>query len=231
MRKIAGAARRVKELIVSGRLEPGVRLDPELLAAHSRHTIETSREACALLVGHGLVALKSDDDYYVEQAGMNDLREVMAVRFLLQGTALRASIAAGGAEWEKNLERAYKRLSTFQPPAQGQEGENLEKYLLDFLARYREFHQALVSACPVTKLLSLLDILFDQGARYCRSAGSGTAMFQSIPKPLECWRDPEGHERILLAALDRDPEAASEELRLHLLTRIAGSSHGATFLN
>ncbi|GGA86574.1 GntR family transcriptional regulator [Brucella endophytica] len=231
MRKIAGAARHVKDLIVSGQLEPGVRLDPELLAAHSGNTVETSREACALLVGHGLVELKSDDDYYVEQTGAKDLREVMAVRFLLQGTALRASIAAGDAEWEKNLERAYKRLIAFYPPDKDREGNNLEKNLLEFLVRYREFHQALISACPVTKLLSLLDTLFDQGARYCRSADSGAAVLKHIPKPLECWRDPEGHERILLAALDRDPETASEELRLHLLTRIGAPPQNPIFLN
>lgn len=233
-RKLAVTAAHLKEMIALGQFGPGARLDqdlPNLLATQSEQTAALSREACALLVGHGLVALKSNDGYYVEQTSAEDLQEVMAVRFLLQGTALRAAIATGGAEWERNLNRAYKRLRSFRPLGKEQERQDIDRNLLEFLGRYREFHQSLISACRVAKLLSFIDILLEQGARYCRPADTVTPQAEDIRKPLQCWRDLEGHERILLATLEHDAEAACEELRFHLLTRIGAPSQDSTMLN
>lgn len=149
----------------------------------------------------------------------------MAVRFLLQGTALRASIADGGADWEEKLSRTYERLQSFHTM-----GDEPGKFL-EFLACYSAFHRALISACRLSKLLALLDIVFDQSSRYCRPADFRAEGAADVRKPMEYWRDPEGHERILLAALQRDPEAACEELRFHLLARISVPLEDQVLLN
>jgi len=131
------------------------------------------------------------------------------VRYLLQGTALRASVDKGGPDWENAVEAAFEAMSAFDT-----EKSNDPANLFPL---YKEFHLALIADCGVRRLIEFVDMTLDQCAAYFPPGASNDGA--KVRKSLDYWLDREGHGRLLAAALKRDAEAASEQLSIHLLAR------------
>lgn len=138
-----------------------------------------------------------------------DFYELMALRYLLQGTALRASVEKGGLEWEIAVEAAFEAMRAFDTKKSGDP--------VEFFALYKEFHIAIIAECGVRRLIEFVDLTLDQCAAYLCPVLCDDET--EVRKPLDHWRDPYGHSRLLEAALNRDVEAASEQLSIHLLAR------------
>ncbi len=192
---------RLREDILSGRLEPGLKLRVEHLKTHYGAGASPIREALSRLTGDGLTIAEGRRGFRVAEVSNAELMDITELRVLMETRALRMAIEAGDDEWEALVLASFHRLSKLDERlAMEQPGEEWEE-------RHRDFHNSLVSACQSRWLKNFRDILFDQSERYRRLAlanGPGK-------------RDVAGeHKQIMEATLDRDSDRACDLLAAHV---------------
>jgi DNA-binding GntR family transcriptional regulator len=130
-----------------------------------------------------------------------DLREIAALRLLLETHALEQSFKQGDVEWEARLVSAHYKLSRMERiMATGDitQAEDWKRY--DW-----EFHQALISACGSKLLMDTHSAVFDKYLRYQMVALSYRGEIAA-----------KEHQKLLDAALGRDQELAKEILIVHI---------------
>jgi DNA-binding GntR family transcriptional regulator len=127
----------------------------------------------------------------------------------IEGLCLQSAIQAGGVEWEGLIVATAHRLerTPYKP-----EGDSLR--LSDkWNAVHREFHEALVAACPSSRLLTFRASLFEQSERYRRLS---VPMYQK--EHGEDRRVNSEHKGIVDATIDRDEDLAVRLLKSHIQT-------------
>jgi DNA-binding GntR family transcriptional regulator len=156
------AYRRIRTDIVFGRLAPGQKLRLEKLRDTYDASISTLREILNRLSSEGLVVAEGQRGFEVAPVSVENLREIAALRILLETHALEQSFAAGDIEWEGRVVSAHHKLATLE--RRMREGDRSETELWK---RYDwEFHQALISACGSRVLMDTHAGVFDKYLRY-----------------------------------------------------------------
>jgi GntR family transcriptional regulator, carbon starvation induced regulator len=189
--------------IVDGTLEPGAKLRTEELRARYDVSGSTIREALTRLLGEALVTSEGQRGFRVAPATLEDFRDLTEVRKLIETEALRQAIAAGGEAWEGDIVAAFYRLSK----AEERLREDPAGASAEFEARNRDFHRALIAACPSPWLHRLHALLYQQSERYRRLVASRRA----IPRDVHA-----EHQGILDATLARDSELACKLAGEHI---------------
>jgi DNA-binding GntR family transcriptional regulator len=129
-----------------------------------------------------------------------NLRELAALRLLLESHALGQSFAAGDTEWEGRVVAAHHMLEvTERRMLTGARETELWKHY-DW-----GFHQALISACGSRELMAAHASAFDKYLRYLMIA----FCFRGEAAVAE-------HRALRDAALDRDAENATRVLTDHI---------------
>jgi GntR family carbon starvation induced transcriptional regulator len=152
--------------ILDGFFEPGAKLRTEELRTRYNTGGTTIREALTRLLGEALVTTEGQRGFRVALASIVDFADLTEVRKLIETEALRQSIAGGGEAWESQVVAAFYRLSKVEERL----AENPLGALGEFEDRNREFHQALIAACPSRWLHHLNALLYQQSERYRRMA-------------------------------------------------------------
>ena len=130
-----------------------------------------------------------------------DLMEVANLRVLLECHALKLSIDNGDTDWEGNLVSAHHKLSSMeQKMLSGDDSQKEDWKRYDW-----EFHLALIEACGSRNLISLHSVLYDKYLRY--------QMLMLTHRGQEAADE---HKQMLEAALDRNVEAATKTLTVHI---------------
>lgn len=156
------AYRQIRSDIIFGRLAPGQKLKLERLRNAYGASISTLREILNRLSSESLVVAEGQRGFEVAPVSVENLREIAALRLLLEGHALEQSFAAGDMEWEGRVVAAHHKLATLE--RRMREGDRSETELWK---RYDwEFHQALISACGSTVLIETHAGVFDKYLRY-----------------------------------------------------------------
>lgn len=120
------------------------------------------REALNRLLSDGFVALEDRKGFYVPAVSLAELRELTNTRCWLNEIVLRESLKAGDASWEERVVLAGYHLGrTPREPATKDAVINR-----DWEMRHRDFHIALVEACPSRWLRDYHANLFDSADRY-----------------------------------------------------------------
>lgn len=187
--------------ILHGALRPTLRLKTEELRTRYGLSSSPLREALSRLAEEKLVVLDDRRGFRVAAVSLRDLTEITDLRLLVETSALRASIQAGGEEWEAQIVAAHHTFSK-------KDAEMARTAKLDELWEqyHRRFHLGLVSACPNERQKTFSTTLFDQAERYRRiSRIHRTAT-----------RAKDEHAQMLKAALARDLDRANELLVLHI---------------
>lgn len=193
--------KRIRSDIIFGRLEPGKKLRLEKLRAQYSTSVSTLREVLFRLVSEGLVTAEGQRGFGVVDISVANLREVAAMRNLLEGHALRQSFASGDIEWEGRVVAAYHKLCRLEEMMLNGEQERTMQW-----KNYdREFHGALISACGSRALLETHSVIFDQFLRYQILA----VVFRGKQAAQE-------HKDLLQCALERDADRALEILDRHI---------------
>jgi len=199
--------------IIEGRLAPGSRLRVEHLKDSYGVGAGTLREALALLVSDALVISHGQRGFHVTPMSMVDFFDITQNRMLLESQALRQAIEAGDDVWESRVIAAFHRLGRAEERLSTSPNGNRFDEWED---RNREFHQALISACPSRWMHHFLGILYQQAERYRRLSISR--------KPIP--RDVHGeHQGILDATLARDADLATRLLSEHIGMTYEGVKH------
>lgn len=186
--------------IIEARLEPGRRLRFDELRASYDVGISPLREALMHLASEGLVIAEHRRGYRVAEVSMPDLQEIARLRGEFDAIALRAAIACGDEEWEGRVIAAFHALS--RRAKLGPDGE-IDR---DWERAHLAFHNSLVSACNMPKLLAFRDILELQARRYRRIS----VHYLKAPRD-----DLAEHEALKNAVIARDPQTASALIAAH----------------
>jgi GntR family transcriptional regulator, carbon starvation induced regulator len=190
--------------ILDGLYKPGAKLRTEELRARYNISGSTMREALTRLLGEALVTSEGQRGFRVAPASIDDFQDLTEVRKLLETEALRQAIAHGDEGWESQIVATYYRLSKVEERL----GDTSPSSMLDFELRNREFHQALIAACPSRWLHHLIGLLFQQSERYRRmSLAKNPVLSRNVHSE---------HTAIMEATLERKTDVACKALADHI---------------
>jgi DNA-binding GntR family transcriptional regulator len=193
--------RRIRADIVFGRLAPGERLTLDRMRDVYSASVSTLREVLNRLSSEGLIIAEGSRGFEVMPVSSGNLREVAAMRCLLESHALRESFEAGDMDWEGEVVAAHHKLASMERRmAAG------ERSIAETWKRYdREFHHALISACGSRVLLDAHATIYFRYLRYQMIA----AVYRGDVAANE-------HRQLLECALKRDWKAAQATLTKHV---------------
>jgi DNA-binding GntR family transcriptional regulator len=195
------AYRRIRGDIIFGKLAPGGKLKLDGLREDYGASVGTLRELLSRLASEGLVIAEGQRGFEVAPVSAENLREIAALRLLLESHALTQSFGAGDMDWEGRVVSAHHKLSAIEKRLLVGDRADPETW-----KRYDwEFHHALVSACGSNALLETHAPIYDKYLRYQMVAG----IFRGEIAALE-------HQKLLECALSRDAKTACEVLVLHI---------------
>ena len=196
-----GAYQRIRADIVFGRLAPGRRLKLEQMKTDYGTSVSTLREILNRLHSERLVVAEGQKGFAVSPVSITNLREIAALRQLLECRALEQAFRAGDMEWEGRVVAAYHRLTRMEKRmAQGDRAHTEEWKRYDW-----QFHQALISACGSKMLIDNHAAVFDKYLRYQMIALSYRGEIAE-----------DEHALLLECAMRRDAAQACEVLRRHV---------------
>ena len=195
------AYRRIRADIIFGRLAPAEKLKLERLREDYGASVSTLRELLNRLASEGLVVAEGQRGFEVAAVSAENLREIAALRLLLESHALAQSFQAGDMDWEGRLVAAHHKLSAIEKRLLSGDKADPETW-----KRYDwEFHHALISACGSNALLDAHAPVYDKYLRYQMVAG----IFRGEIAARE-------HQTLLECALRRDAASACKVLKVHI---------------
>lgn len=193
-RQARRASQYVASEIISGKLKPRAEIQAADLSESGLFSVGAMLEGIPRLLASGLV---TDDHNFFRVAGQSpdDLADLRHTRFLLEGVALRDSIMNGDEEWERSVTAGLQGMIALSGHA---------RRCPEAIMAHKHFHQALISASRLRRVREYLDTIYDQWAWYSVASHCGGYSDFSV------------HQSLTDAAVARDIEAASEQLRLLL---------------
>jgi DNA-binding GntR family transcriptional regulator len=193
--------RLIRSDILFGRLPPGQKLRLEQLKNDYGVSVSALREVLNRLASEKLVIAEEQRGFEVSPVSVKDLKEIAALRLLLEAHALEQSFAAGDMEWEAQVVAAHHKLALMEERMRAGELREVETWkLYDW-----QFHQAMISACGSRTLKETHGAVFDKYLRYQML----TLGFRGDIAARE-------HKQMLDAALRRDAREAAAVLTAHI---------------
>ena len=195
---------RLRSDIVSSVFEPEMRLKFAEMTRRYDVGVGTLREALSQLASEGFVTVEAGKGFRVAPVSAEELMEITDHFIALEKRAVREAIAHGGEDWETHIVAVHHRLSLIE----GLPWEARMERHSEWVERHREFHEALVAACPGRWLLRLRSMMFDQLDRY-------RFVTKNAPEGLGRKKFEE-HRKLMLATLERDADKASDLIEAHI---------------
>lgn len=191
-------AERLRDLLLSGELAPGITLQEIPLSNALGVSRNTLREAVRTLVAEGLLSRAPHKGIFVPSLTLDDVNELFEIRELLEGAAL-----------EKICAQADKVLPTLQDKVDGLRRAVAARNERDVIEMDLGFHQALLNAFPSPRLQHFHAVLISELRlalafldRKTRAGSVGQIVIQ--------------HQRILNAVKLGDVEKSTKLLTRHL---------------
>jgi GntR family carbon starvation induced transcriptional regulator len=198
----------LRSRLILGQYAPGTKLKLDTLQQSLGFSSSPLREALNRLFAEGLVEVDEGRGFRAAQISTEELKELTHLRILLEGDALRDSMAHGDDEWEGRIVSAFHKLRLIEEriPESGESAAEVSSNAEEWSARHRDFHTALLSGSPHPRQLHMCGILYDQAERYRRFA-------RQSPQPRKKSAE---HKKLEEAVLSRDSDRALELLVAHI---------------
>lgn len=190
------ALEELRRSIVAGDLRPGQRVGQEEIAERLGVSLAPVREALAALEQEGQLTYRPRRGYFVTELRLEDLREIYALRTLLEDRAARRAAPLLDDDARERIELAAREV--VEAAAAGDVAAEL--------AANRRFHFALLDAPGQSHTLRLIRQLWDSTETY-------RALYYNSPR--ERTEAVRAHERIVAALRDGDPDRLVTELDAH----------------
>jgi DNA-binding GntR family transcriptional regulator len=187
--------------IISGRFEPGQKLQLDALRDRYGVGISPIREALSRLHADGWVAREEQRGFRVAEISEAELHELVRTRVLVEGLAVREALARADLAAEEALVLAFHRMN--RQSRYSSEGHSARNPAWE--RDHRAFHMALVAGCGLRWLVQSCGQLFDIAERYRLLAAA------SVPESKE--RDE--HRGMLEAFLASDAARVEALLAAH----------------
>ncbi|HKX54959.1 MAG TPA: GntR family transcriptional regulator [Xanthomonadales bacterium] len=190
---------RLREEIVEGIWEPGMRLQERVLCERYGVSRSPLREACRVIAAEGLLELQPNRGAVVTRPTLTDAIEYMEIVVALQTAAIRKACELASEEQLARIGKLHQQMR------QASESKEIEI----FFELNNQIHEAIVSASGNSALVSMHE-----------HADRHITRLQNLSRAKEA--DPnlsmEEHEAFIGALLKRDGVAAADELARHLHT-------------
>ncbi|HET6564171.1 MAG TPA: GntR family transcriptional regulator [Xanthomonadales bacterium] len=190
---------RLREEIVEGVWEPGMRLQERVLCERYGVSRSPLREACRVIASEGLLELQPNRGAVVTRPTLTDAIEYMEIVVALQTAAIRRACEKASEEQLARIEKLHQQMRTASE----------QKEMELFFEINNEIHEAIVSASGNSALVSMHEHADRHITRLQNLSGAKEA-------------DPnlsmDEHEAFIGALLKRDGETAARELAGHLHT-------------
>ncbi|MEZ5078167.1 MAG: GntR family transcriptional regulator [Solirubrobacterales bacterium] len=201
----------LRQAMVAGELRPGERIRQEEIAAGLGVSIAPVREALAVLEQEGQVTYRPRRGYFVTELDLDDLREIYALRDLLESRAARRTLPLLDEDAMQRLEIAAR--DCVDAAGEGDVAAELDAN--------RRFHFAIFESPDQPHTMRLIRQLWDSTEPY-------RAMYYNAPEGRHEAID--AHEGILAAVRAGDADTLVAEMAAHrgraleLLGRVLGPS-------
>jgi DNA-binding GntR family transcriptional regulator len=192
--------RRIRNDILFGGLRPGQKLRLESMREDYGVSVSTLREILSRLSSEGLVVAEGRRGFEVAGISAAELRELAALRLLLECHSIELSFAQGDMEWEGRLVSAHHKLAATERHLGSKKGNPRLWKQYD-----GEFHHALISNCGSRVLLDTHAAVFDRYFRY-----------QVLTLNYRGEEPAHQHRELLDCALKRDAARAKAILVAHI---------------
>jgi DNA-binding GntR family transcriptional regulator len=195
----------LRQDILNGKLPPSAKLLIDELSQRCGVTSTPIREALNQLVTEGFVLKVDQKGFFVTQVSRRELSELTNTRCWVESIALREALANRTPKWEEELILAGHRLSRIDRSADPdvfQENAAWED-------THKQFHTALIAACPSRWLLEFCSLMTDHAVRYRYLSMSLAYPERDVGKE---------HKALVDAAIDGPPARAIEMLMAHYRT-------------
>lgn len=183
------AHHRIREMVLSGELRPGARIQIGDLREKLDMGASPVREALSILSSEQLVIRNEQRGFWAPEISAEDFGVLLETRCRVEAIAFADAIRVGGAEWEERIVLLQYRLNALDRTTKNAEWE----------VAHREFHTALIAACPSPYLLNFCAQLYDLAVRYRNVASTKAYPVRQIE---------DEHSLIAKAALARDADKA-----------------------
>jgi DNA-binding GntR family transcriptional regulator len=201
------AFRLIRQQILRGEIAPGEKLRIEVLQREHALSSSPLREALNRLVAEGLVIADDHRGFRAAPMSPTDLQDITNYRLVIEPAALAQSIANGDDAWEGRIVAAFHLLERIEARI----AQEHAQFNQEWTERHKDFHMALLSSAPSTRLIAACSSLFDQAERYRRFS----AINRTRPRDTTS-----EHRRLMKTAIARQVDEATALLRDHV-TRTA----------
>jgi DNA-binding GntR family transcriptional regulator len=198
---------RVRELILSGELEPGAVINQAILARQIGISTTPLREALKRLKQQGLVELDAHRDARVTPLDPEEARDLLEVRRALD--PLAASLAAD--------RRTKQDVAEMRAALEGLEALASNPTVQQLVA-HRRFHAAIYRASQNARLAETLDGLWDTADRYRRHGLQVERSAEEIATKAN------EHTLLFEAIVEGDGATAADVMRAHIQTSLGAKS-------
>lgn len=219
--KVAAAARLIKRDVLNGAFAPDAPLRIPALVERYGVSATPLREALSRLAEQGFVASSANRGWRVAGVSLDEVEDLGRARLLVETELLCDSIATGDIEWEAGLVAAHHRLGQVAPPREADGIGARQRWI----AAHDAFHAALIAGSASHWLRRFRDQLCEQLERHHQAILFAPQTFGALPGPqtgallAEALSLPP-HTALMQAALARDPDRATAQLRQHLQTTL-----------
>ena len=176
-------------MVLSGELAPGSRVQIDALRTKLDMGASPVREALSILSSEQLVVRNEQRGFWTPRISAEDFGVLLDSRCRVEAMAFADAIAHGGPEWEERTVLLQYRLNALDRQGNATSWEEAR----------RQFHAALIAACPSRYLLNFCSQLYDLAVRY-----RNVASLAAYPER----RISDEYAAIASAALARDADRA-----------------------
>lgn len=187
----------IREMILSGALQPGARINLDETAAELEMSPIPLREAMRVLNSQGLVDSLPQKGYRVRPATYEDLLETYRLRRLLDPLAVKLAVPKLAKVGMKRVDQAFVELS--EAIASSADWDTRRTI-------HREFHFSIYEASGSGWLLTFLEMLWGNSERYQRLRTASRSQRQDL----------EEHRRILEACRSGNARHAAATMEDHI---------------
>ena len=189
--------------ILTGALEPGLKLQPAALADRLDTSTTVIRDALMQLTAERLCTRRPSHGFSVPSLTPRELADLTLVRIHNDSLALQLSIERGDFDWETTVLATHHRLQKTPRRLPDDPSHTSDQWA----EAHRAFHEALISACGIPILVELSNNLFDSCELYRRwAAPSERATTRDVPTE---------HTALMKATLARETDHAIKLLTDH----------------
>ncbi len=191
----------IKEAIIKGQLEPGIKISETSLAKELGVSRTPVREALRILSAEGFVKLAPNSGLIVNSFTHKDAEEILVVRSFLEGEASKMAAANITEEGKKKLQDAVNLMEEVYKL------EGMEK-ALRFSNSDIIFHRVIFEIAGNSKMQKISESLSDRQVRFYISTNSANTELMDV-----CCKQ---HEYIMEAILAGDGVGAEKYAKEHI---------------